>query len=80
MEKLSNIIHERTINPTRLILLCLVILCWGKSTFAEKKLHGTPMHKVELTQKGYIQVRNYPIIIDEIIHNSIHICMFFVFF
>lgn len=58
MEKLSNIIHKGTINPVRLILLYLAILCWVKSTFAEKKLHGTPMHKVELTQRGYIQVRN----------------------
>ena len=58
MGKLSNIIRKGTINPVRLILLYLAILFCVKSTFAEKKLHGTPMHKVELTQKGYIQVRN----------------------
>lgn len=55
MGKLSNIIRKGTINPVRLILLYLAILFCVKSTFAEKKLHGTPMHKVELTQKGYIQ-------------------------
>lgn len=72
MGKLSNIIRKDTINPVRLILLYLAILFCVKSTFAEKKLHGTPMHKVELTQKGYIQVRNT----NYLIRRDNSICLF----
>lgn len=44
--------------------VCLILLgyaivpCWGSTMLIEKK-HETPMHKVELTQKGYIQVRKF---------------------
>lgn len=75
MGKLSNIIRKGTINPVRLILLYLAILFCVKSTFAEKKLHGTPMHKVELTQKGYIQVRNTNYLIY-LIRRDNSICLF----
>ncbi|XP_020723008.2 uncharacterized protein LOC110120006 [Bombus terrestris] len=50
--------------------VCLILLgyaivpCWGSTMLIEKK-HETPMHKVELTQKGYIQFLRWELPVPE---------------
>ncbi|XP_076633056.1 uncharacterized protein LOC143347609 [Colletes latitarsis] len=70
MEK-STITHRCSLSvPLSLILIGLAIFpCRGSSTLTDQdryKQRGTPMHKVQLTQKGYIQFLRWELPVPEL--------------